>query len=150
MCNELIISTDAPFDLAKFNQKDVYFEQTVSDEDKVNVKYPYVYHMATFAPRGCSCDFRYWGSDLAGSFDFEFQELQDWMEELPDDDKILNTRFLFQVIKNLVNQGYSVDSYNAWFDEMAHKPDGYKIVKVNEIDKEKFTFFYGYYFDYQQ
>lgn len=150
MCNELIISTDAPFDLAKFNQKDVYFEQTVPDEDKVNVKYPHVYHLATFTPKGCSCGFRYWEENLAGSFNFEFQELQDWMEEVPDDEYILNTRFLFQVIKNLVNQGYHVDSYNAWFDEMPYQPDGFKIIKVNEVDKEKFTLFEGYYFDYQK
>lgn len=150
MCNELIISTDAPFDLAKFNQKDVYFEQTVPDEDKVNVKYPHVYRLATYMPNCCSCGFRHWGADLTGSFNFEFQELQDWIDELPDDDNILNTHFLFQVIKNLVNQGCSVDSYTAWNGEMADKPVGEKIIKVNKLDKEKFTLFEGYYFDYQK
>lgn len=151
MCNELIISTNAPFDLAKFDTVGVYFEKDVPNKNKVNLKYSNVYRLATYAPNNCSCFFRYWQDDLLiDSFKGEFQDLQEWLDENPNDDHIINTRFLFQVIKNLVNQGYCVDSFCSEFDIMDITPTTAKIIKVNEIKKEKFTFFCNYYYEYQK
>lgn len=73
MCNELVISTNAPFDLANFNTLGVYFEKNVPDKNKVNLKYPNVYRLATYAPKNCSCFFRYWQDGLIGDFRGDFK-----------------------------------------------------------------------------
>lgn len=54
------------------------------------------------------------------------------------------------MIKNLVNQGYQVDSFCSESDIMDITPIDAKIIKVNEVEKEKFTFFCNYYYDYQK
>lgn len=145
MCYELIISTDYPVDLAKFNQMDVYFEQTVDEENKVNLKYEMVYRLATYSPGCCSCGFRIFDPK---AFDYEFVGLQDWLEEEIDDGGIINTKFLFQIIKNLVNDNYKFDSYVVWSGEEKSPPIKTVIVNVNQVLKTEFVLFEDVYFNY--
>lgn len=145
MCHELIISTDHPVDLAKLNQQDVYFEQTVDEENKVNLQYDMVYRLATYSPGCCSCGFRIFDAE---AFEYGFVGLQDWLEEKKDDSEILNTKFLFQIIKNLVDDNYKFDSYVVWSGQEKVPPIKSMIVSVNEVVKTEFILFEDVYFDY--
>lgn len=146
MCYEVILSTTAPFDLAKFDQLDVYFEQTVSEENRIHLKYPHVYRLATYCPNCCSCGFRILDGE---QFDYQFVGLQDWMQEEDIDPDIINTRFLFQIIKNLVNQGFAVDTYTISGGDEQFPPEKSLQVSVNTMKKFDFALFEYVYFDYK-
>lgn len=104
MCYELIISTDYPDDLSKFDTVGVYFEKI---DTRKTLKYPYHYRVATIYPKNCSCHLRiYDQTTLNRDLAYNPNAMQEWYNEKTDDDIVLNTRFLFQIIKNLVNQGH--------------------------------------------
>ncbi len=148
MCYELIISTNYPDDLSRLNQPNIYFEKLQKDNLCQNLKYPYQYRIATMCPNGCSCSLRIFGFDMAEAFNFEFMPYQDWYEELNKD--FDNAQFLFQVIKNLVNQGFNVDSFLAWNGEENNPILKTMVVKVNQTVKENFAFIHDVYFNYKK
>lgn len=76
--------------------------------------------------------------------------LQDWLEEDINDGHIINTKFLFQIIKNLVNNNYRFDSYVAWSGEEKLPPIRSMIINVNKTLKTEFMLFENVYFDYIQ
>ena len=148
MCYELIISTNYNGDLSSLNQPNVYFKKLDKKDNCQNLKYANQYHIATMCPNGCSCHIRNFCFEFAKDFNFEFMPFQDWYEELNED--FDNARFLFQVIKNLVNQGFGVDSFLCWSGDKNVIPDKLMNIKVNEVIKEHFVFFEYVYFHYEK
>lgn len=148
MCYELIISTNSDTDLSTLNQPNIYFEKLDKKDHCHNLRYHHQYHIATMCPNCCSCHIRAFDFDLAKKFNFEFMPFQDWYEEL--DENFDNARFLFQVIKNLVNQGFGVDSFLCWNGDENETPTKLMNVKVNEVIKEHFVFFEYVYFCYEK
>lgn len=148
MCYELIISTNSDTDLSILNQPNIYFEKLDNERHSSNLKYGNQYRIATMQPNGCGCHIRNFCFELAKDFNFEFMPFQDWYEELDED--FDNAQFLFQVIKNLVNQGFGVDSFLCWSGDENETPDKLMNVKVNEVIKEHFAFFENVYFDYKK
>ncbi|MFK8268286.1 hypothetical protein [Capnocytophaga cynodegmi] len=144
MCYILIISTDFPKDLALYNSENLFFEK-MQNPSKVNLKYPYCYEVATMAPNSCSCHLRIFEQNLAQ--DIGFCELQDWLEEKDNDENILNTQLLFKIIKNIVNEGFKVDSFLYWNGE---EPIAQQKIEVNlnQTDETHFALFENTYFNY--
>lgn len=145
MCYNVMISTDCPLDLAKFNQMHVYFTQQIVEDDRVNLKYPKAYHLAIGHPNGCSCGFRIFDSE---DLDGEFQHPADMPSEIFDNEDVLNTHFLFQVIKNIVNAGYRVDSYITWYGDEHLPPEKSITIHVNDIVKDDFSLWNHTYSNY--
>lgn len=69
-------------------------------------------------------------------------------DEHPKDETVLNTKFVFQIIKNIINQGYHLDSYvNDW--SIIHDlPETYRDIDVNGINKDDFLFYDGQYVNF--
>lgn len=144
MCYILTISTNSPEDLSKFNDGHLFFEKIDNTLKKSVLRYPNQYEIATMAKGSCSCHLRIFDEDL--SKEMGFCELQDWLDEEEDAD-ILATRRLFEIIKTIVNQGFKVDSFLSWNDEMPSKINRSQ-VSVNELDTSHFVLFENAYFDY--
>ncbi|MDO4229992.1 MAG: hypothetical protein Q4C98_09270 [Capnocytophaga sp.] len=148
MCYIITISTDKPDDLAVHNFDGIYFEKVDKPLFKSVLAYPNMYEIATMAQGSCSCHLRIFDEPL--SKEMGFCELQDWLGESDDDDDILRTRSLFEFIKELVNQGFKVDSFVSWNDDSPSEIGEYhtKKVPVNTLPKEQFAFFEHWYFEY--
>ncbi|MDO4895983.1 MAG: hypothetical protein Q3971_01365 [Moraxella sp.] len=151
MCFEVILSTNYPDDLSKFDTVGVYFEKI--DNHKM-LKYPNHYRVATFLPKNCGCNFRiYDETTLTRDLEHNPNALQEWHDETDDCDNVLNTKFLFQIIKNMVNQGYHLDSYVNDWDLVAlldEPPNKCLDIDVNHIKKDDFLFYIGHYFDFKK
>lgn len=151
MCFEIILSTNYPDDLSKFDTMGVYFEKI--DTHKT-LKYLNHYRVATFLPKNCSCHFRIHDeATLTDDLKHNPNALQEWHHEKSDDDIVLNTKFLFQVIKNLVNQGYDFDSYVDDWDlvTLLDEPPSKCIdIHINHIKKDDFLFYIGQYFNFKK
>lgn len=119
MCYELSFSTDSPIDLTTLNSSEAFFEQITEEMNKDNLKYEYKYRLATSASGCCSCFLRTFEYDMVKELDFK--QLQKWYEEEPDDMNVSNTKWLLKIIKDLVNDGYQVDTHIAQ-GYMAHDP----------------------------
>ena len=152
MCYILIISTDMPKDLACYNQDNLFFEKIenpTKEISKLDLIYPNRYEVSTMQPKNCSCYLRIFDQHLAK--EIGFCQLQDWLDEQEDED-IINTRLLLTIIKDIINQGFKVDSYLSWnyIDTKETErlmPDRIQ-VNVNQIDQSHFALFEGVYFDY--
>ena len=145
MCNTLTISTDYPKDLAKFDDKHLFFEKTDKSLLDNILHYSHKYEIATLEKGCCSCHLRVFDEDLAK--EIGFCELQDWLDE-KEDEEILATRRLFEIIKEIVNQGFKVDSFMSWNDDIPEKINAIQVL-VNELPKEHFALFENAYFDYK-
>lgn len=73
---------------------------------------------------------------------------KEWLKEEADDIEVLNTYWLYEVIKKLINDGFKVDTYMSegymCLDPVQHK----KTININMINKSDFVFLEYYYFDY--
>ncbi len=148
MCYELSFSTDSPTDLTTLNSSEAFFEQITEELNKDNLKYEYKYRLATSAPGCCSCFFRTFEYDMVK--ELNFKQLQKWYEEEPDDMNVSNTRWLLKIIKDLVNEGYQVDTHIAQ-GYMAHDPPEEKqIIQVNDYNNGNFAFVECVYYDYKK
>ena len=149
MCFEVIISTDYPNDLSIFDITGVYFEKI--DKHKT-LKYPNHYRIATAYPKNCGCHFRiYDETTLIRDLEHNPNALQEWYCET-DDENVINTRFLFQLIKNMVNQGYHFDSYVDDWDLVVlldEPPSKCLDIDVNNIKNDDFLFYAGQYFNFK-
>ena len=148
MCYELSFSTDSPTDLTTLNSSEAFFEQITEELNKDNLKYEYKYRLATSAPGCCSCFFRTFEYDMVK--ELNFKQLQKWYEEEPDDMNVSNTRWLLKIIKDLVNEGYQVDTHIAQ-GYMAHDPPEEKqIIQVNDYNNGNFAFVECVHYDYKK
>ncbi|MBS9779400.1 MAG: hypothetical protein KGV51_02115 [Moraxellaceae bacterium] len=153
MCYELQISTNAPLDLTTLSKYKTYFEKlgnSYIDKPHIELRYKYCYRLAMVFPNNCSCGFRIYDEQLINEWGIEYY-LNEYLQEEPNDSKFLDTLWLFQIIKNLVNQGYKVDSYvdegYCFYDDVT--ADRKRIIQVNKINKKDFAFFESTYFNYQ-
>ena len=148
MCYELSFSTDSPNDLTVYNSSEAFFEQITEEMNKDNLKYEYKYRLATSAPGCCSCFFRIFEYDMVKELNFE--QLQKFYEEEPDDMNVANTEWLLKVIKDLVDAGYQVDTHIAQ-GYMAHDPpEERKAIQINNYDNDNFAFVECVYYDYKK
>ena len=148
MCYELSFSTDSPNDLTTLNSSEAFFEQITEEMNKDNLKYEYKYRLATSAPGCCSCFFRTFEYDMVKELDFK--QLQKWYEEEPDDMNVSNTKWLLKIIKDLVNDGYQVDTHIAQ-GYMAHDPPEKKqVIRINDYNDDNFAFVECVYYDYKK
>lgn len=146
MCYELSFSTDSPLDLSTLNSSEAFFEPIDEQMNKDNLKYEYKYRLATGAPGCCSCFFRTFEYDIEKELSFE--QLQKWYEEEPSDMSVFNTKWLLQIIKDLVNGGYQVDTHIAQ-GYMAHDPpEERKVIQINNYDSDNFAFIECVYYNY--
>ena len=145
MCNTLTISTDYPKDLAKFDDEHLFFEKTDKSSLDNILHHPHKYEIATLAKGGCSCHLRIFGEDLAK--EIGFCELQDWLDEQEQDEDNMATWRYFEIIKEIVNQGFKVDSFMSWNDDIPEKINAIQVF-VNELPKGHFALFENAYFDY--
>lgn len=148
MCYELSFSTDSPNDLTVYNSSEAFFEPITEERNKDNVSYKYTYRLATSAPGCCSCFFRTFEYDIVKELDFK--QLQEWYEEEPDDMSVSNTKWLLKIIKNLVNEGYQVDTHIAQGYMSYDPPEEEKIIHINEYDSDNFAFIECVYYDYKK
>ena len=147
MCYEFLLSTDAPLDLATLNSETAFFEPSSDERYIHNVKHKYKYRIATGAPNCCSCHFRIVDYDYK---DESLEYLQQWyFDEQPDDIEVINTQWLLDIIKNLVNQGYQVDTYVAQ-GYMEYDPTlEQQVININDANMDNFTFIECIYYSYQ-
>lgn len=146
MCYMIILSTTSEADLTGCGRFAV-FSKEIPDVIEVEfLKYPHKWFLT--APEGtCSCGFRNverWNVDLLG-----FGEPEEWSPE--DEDDILATYEVVEVITSLLKDGDAVDSVTAWLqdEEMSHELVGDIEVKLSDVGKERFRFYDGYRFEYK-
>lgn len=146
MCHELQLSTNYPADLSTFNTLGVYFEKIANN---IHLKYSHHYRIATYAPQNCSCHLRIFDEQsLMQDLSINPNALVDDYDEHPKDETVLNTKFVFQIIKNIINQGHHLDSYVNDWDITHNLPKKYKNIDVNGINKDDFLFYDGQYFNF--
>lgn len=146
MCHEVQLSTDYPDDLSVFDTLGVYFEKTANN---THLKYTQHYRIATDAPQNCSCHLHIFDEQsLTQDLSINPNALVDDYDEHPKDETVLNTKFVFQIIKNITNQGHHLDSYvNDW--SIIHDlPETYRDIDVNDINKDDFLFYDGQYVNF--
>lgn len=162
MCFEVILSTNYPDDLSKFDTVGVYFERYLDNLNIENVKYKHIYRVATPDVINCCCYFRVWDFAVAKSLNFDYQALVDYYgfddDYYEDDEKNIgklthqNTQFLLQIIINIINQGYCVDFYSYDIDEnpfgLETKTKNHLCVNINTIIKEQFYFYCDYLYEF--
>ena len=148
MCYELSFSTDSPNDLATYNSSTAFFEPITDNENEDNVKYKYKYRLATGDPECCSCFFRTFEYEIAK--DLSFSQLQKWYEEEPDDMNVSNTKWILQIIKDLVNEGYQVDTHIAQGYMSYDPPEEEKVIHINNYNNDNFAFIECIYYDYKK
>ena len=148
MCYELSLSTDSPTDLTTLNSLEAFFEQITEELNKDNLKYEHKYRLATGAPSCCSCFFRTFEYDIEKELSFE--QLQKWYEEEPSDMNVSNTKWLLQIIKDLVNAGYQVDTHIAQGYMSHDPPEERKVIQINNYNNDNFAFVECVYYDYKK
>ena len=148
MCYSLGLSTDSPLELSTLNSSTAFFVQDFNEEDRATLKYKYKYRLATGAPNCCSCYFRIFSFDEAHEFDFK--QLQEWREEEPGDDDVLNTEWLLQIIKDLVAKDFQVDTYVSDWDTFKLSSEETKIINIGNYNNDNFAFVECVYYDYKK
>lgn len=142
MCHYICISTNSDIDLSKFNIPNVGFYKLHESAEPEVLKYQYKWNVCMPIEPYCCCHFRINDADIG------FTPLQEWMDECEDDEEVINTRWLFQIIKNLVNSGQSIDSLCFWMDDVGLNPEE-QTLNVNGIVKEDFAFISNVYFEFK-
>ena len=108
MCYVVLLSTSADVNLAKFNSDWVRFSPELPQSDAVGaLRYEHRWYVGSKSE--CSCTFRH-----LYSIELGFGEPVDWYPE--DEDEIQATLQLFGVIRELVQNGASVDCVDVWGD----------------------------------
>ncbi|WP_201550549.1 hypothetical protein [Psychrobacter fjordensis] len=148
MCYELSFSTDSPNDLSTYNSSAAFFESITDNGNEDNVKYKYKYRLATGDPECCSCFFRTFEYEIAK--DLSFSQLQKWYEEEPDDMNVSNTKWILQIIKDLVNEDYQVDTHIAQGYMSYDPPEEEKVIHINNYNNDNFAFIECIYYDYKK
>lgn len=137
MCNELILSTDSPEDLTKWNTGLLVFSKDLPDSPFLDLL-DYNHQWYIGSRDGCSCGFRHLISHELG-----FGPPVDWYEEDPL--ALAATIEFVKVARHLIGQGHSVDCVDYWFTSPV------EICQTQEVDlsllsENDFRFFQDFHF----
>ncbi|MGV3617803.1 MAG: hypothetical protein ACO1SV_20960 [Fimbriimonas sp.] len=144
MCNSVFISTDSPEDLAAIASDQFIFEsgQEGDREDcKGTLRYPHIWFLSS-RYGGCSCHYRHLCPE---SRDMGFEGRVDWYGE--DEDDMIATQAVYDVLSRLVQEGYRVDAVDFWEDASRDDVRTFP-VSVSEVSREAFRFWEGCRFEF--
>lgn len=144
MCYVTLLSTTSKADLALGNNEIVRFSRDLPDVPEERfLAYMNKWHIGSKS--GCSCEFRHL---YVGSVELGFGLPEDWYPEDPSE--IEATRQVIATIRELVENGDSVDCVDAWDhgQEAADSLAGEIDVNLAEISNEAFRFFENHRFTF--
>jgi len=137
VCNELLLSTDSPEDLTRWNTDLLVFSKDLPDSPFLNLLDSN--HKWYIGSReGCSCGFRHLINQELG-----FGPPVDWYEEDPQD--LAATIEFVKVARHLLELGHSVDCIDYWFTspvESCQTQD----VNLSLLSDSDFRFFQNFHF----
>jgi hypothetical protein len=143
VCYLVVLSTSSDEDLSEYNNELVHFEKEIPDLAEIEkLKYQNKWYLGSKS--GCSCTFRHLYSTELG-----FASPVDWYPE--EEDEIDATLQVAKIIRQLVNQGESVDCIDIWEGNKNNQLE-IKTINVNlsEVSDEAFRFMENYLFTFSK
>ncbi|MCE1246110.1 MAG: hypothetical protein LWY06_05655 [Firmicutes bacterium] len=138
MCNLLYLSTTGDLVPSQCNHSGFLFFEKITREDYPRIGEVLLYDNLWFVSNkqgGCSCGFRNTHNDIS---DFGFYEPLDWAKE--EEENIIATKLLYQVIRGLLDSGHGVDILEDW-DELPPEEFSEMEVDLNEVREEQLVFY---------
>lgn len=141
MCYSLILSTTTDEDLAVRNSEFVRFSRDLpGGVEAIQLQYPEVWYVGS--KTGCSCTFRHLNSPELG-----FGAPEDWYPE--EADEVEATLRLIEIIRELVEHGFSVDCFDAWIEGDGSCAGAGRInVDLGTLQDDAFRLIENHYFDF--
>ncbi|MDX1435611.1 MAG: hypothetical protein R3335_02290 [Anaerolineales bacterium] len=138
MCYVILLSTTSSRDLSASNDEFVRFSNTLPNIPAVaQLNHPMRWYLGSKSH--CSCTFRHaYDSELG------FGEPVDWYPEEPDE--LEGTLRAIRVIRELVEQGFEVDCFDAWDGSRETQAKaGEMIVNLSDVADTEFRFIENHY-----